>query len=118
MSHSSPTVLLVDDQPALLKLMSRLLAVEGYHVLEASNAMEALAASRTHDQSLDLVVTDVAMPGMDGFALGEILEALRPATPVLYVTGNGSVIESFRQRRVAAHWSFLIKPFTPDAFLA
>ncbi len=66
---------------------------------------------------VDLLITDVAMPQMYGFALSEIIDALRPATPLLYMTGNPATVESLRQQRVRAHWSLLLKPFTPAQLL-
>ena len=114
---SAPTVLVVDDDESIRKLLLRVLTGAGYQVLEASNGAQALIVSREHQDRIDLLVTDVVMPEMDGFVLGEILEALRPATPVLYVTGNGAVTDTLRKTRATAHWSFLLKPFTAKTFL-
>ena len=117
LSHQIPTVLVVDDDESIRRLLLRVLKGAGYQVLEAWNGTQALTVSREHQDRIDLLVTDVVMPEMDGFVLAEILEALRPTTPVLYVTGNGGVIDSLRKTRATVHRSFLLKPFSAQTFL-
>ncbi|MAG69411.1 MAG: response regulator [Vicinamibacterales bacterium] len=117
MSQLPQTILIVDDEPPVLNLLGRILASADYRVLKATDGAEALAISRAHADPIDLVMTDVNMPKTGGFVLGELLETLRPQTPVVYITGDPGVIESWRERQVGQHWSLLLKPFTPEVVL-
>jgi len=81
------TVLVVDDDAGLLGVVSAMLQVGGYSVLAAENAEEALAAASAHKGAIDLLLTDVVMPGMQGPALAEVLGALRPAMRVVFMSG-------------------------------
>jgi CheY-like chemotaxis protein len=79
------TVLVVDDQAAVRDVTARILRRHGYAVQEASDAQQALAiAAAGH---IDLVLTDIVMPRMSGRQLVEQLRLLRPALPVLYMSG-------------------------------
>lgn len=113
----SKTVLVVDNDPAIVNLVTRTLATVGYQVLSATSGSEALAISRRHPDPIDLVVIEVAMPDMSGFVLGELLETFRPSTVTLYITGDPGVIDSLRQRGFTQHPSFLLKPLTRTAIL-
>jgi len=68
-SHGNETVLIVEDQRAVRGLAKAILERHGYHVLEAANGAEAQAAFTRHGGRIDLLLTDVVMPGMDGRAL-------------------------------------------------
>ena len=110
------TVLLVEDEPAVRALVRRMLASAGYAVLEAERGDEALRILREDGQRIDLLVTDVRMPGMSGLALAGELEKTHPRLPVLYISGypqNLDLSPSTRGPRV----SFLAKPFTEEVLL-
>jgi signal transduction histidine kinase/CheY-like chemotaxis protein len=81
------TVLVVEDEDALREVTRRVLAGRGYHVLAAANGVEALELAANHDGDIDLLLTDLVMPGMLGKEIAEKVLALRPATAVLYVSG-------------------------------
>ncbi len=101
------TVLVVEDEAAVRGVTVRLLRGLGYRVLEAASGRDALALAERHDGPLDLLVTDVNMPGMGGPELASRLLALRPETPVLFVSG--------RQDELSlgdADAQFLQKPFS------
>ncbi|RAL20370.1 hypothetical protein DL240_17465 [Lujinxingia litoralis] len=81
------TILLVEDDDQLRQPVRMLLERKGYHVLEASHAEEALELSRTYDGPIDLLLSDVIMPGIDGVALSRHITTTRPETAVLLMSG-------------------------------
>src|SRR5438445_13310254 len=81
-------ILVVDDTPEVRSFLSRVLMLEGYEVLEADDGEEALAASQKIKGDLDLLLTDVKMPGMDGITLAGELTACYPSIHVLFVSGE------------------------------
>lgn len=85
----APTVLLVDDEPELRAVVAYVLAEEGCQVLEADGAEPALALLRS-GAAIDLLFTDIAMPGTDGLALAAAAKRLRPELPVLYTSAYGA----------------------------
>jgi two-component system response regulator GlrR len=108
-------ILAVDDDPALLKLLSMRLDLEGYAVTEASSGEEALAKMAGH--SPHLVITDVSMGGMDGLALFDILKKSHPALPVIILTAHASVSHAVDAMRQGV-FGYLTKPFEAEALLA
>jgi two-component system response regulator GlrR len=110
-----PRILAVDDDPALLKLLSMRLDLEGYAVIEAASGEEALAKMATHRP--DLVITDVQMGGMDGLALFDTLKQAHPALPVIILTAHGSVSHAVDAMRRGV-FGYLGKPFEAEALLA
>ncbi|HEX8850967.1 MAG TPA: ATP-binding protein [Gemmatimonadaceae bacterium] len=107
------TILLVDDDDAVRSVAGRILARVGYTVLSAGSAEEAKALWGSHRGKIDLLVTDLMMPDMNGGELAHQLLELRPGTPVLYTSGftNETVI---RRGLVGTGTPFLAKPFTID----
>lgn len=111
------TILLVDDEPRLLELLSEILTDAGYAVLRCRDGREALTAAETAGRDLDLLVTDVLLPGQSGPALAGELSARAPGLPVLYITGvsddllSRHGIDSERDR-------VLRKPFSSEELLA
>jgi two-component system, cell cycle sensor histidine kinase and response regulator CckA len=104
-------ILVVEDERVVRALMVRSLNGLGYSCVEAGKAEEALLVLRQEKQ-IDLVITDVVMPGTSGGDLGLILTDLYPALPVLYVSGfaDNDVI---RRGLLDASRPFLQKPFAP-----
>ena len=109
------TVLVVEDDAAVSRVTRRLLAGAGYEVLEAGDGETALAVCREHAGDVDLLVTDVIMPGMSGKALAGRLRQLRPGLPVVYVSGHAP--EVVGRRGVDASSVVLSKPFNGDGLL-
>lgn len=109
------TLLLVEDEAVVRSLIRRVLESYGYNVLEAGNASEALAQSAHFPGSIDLLVTDVILPGgMSGRELVERLAHARPRTKVIYTSGyadDAIVGRGLLDRGV----HFVKKPFTPVA---
>ena len=81
------TVLLVEDEPALRKLTRKMLVELGLTVLEAENAAHAIDIAKQTETPIDLLLTDVVMPGMNGCALAELFSLQRPEMRVLYMSG-------------------------------
>ena len=107
-------ILVVEDEAPLRKLVSTVLEAAGHRVLEAANGDEALALAS--EQSIDLVLTDVLMPGMTGPMVVAKLRKDRPDLFVLYMSGyDQKLIDA---KALAKRASFLPKPFTPRALLA
>jgi two-component system cell cycle sensor histidine kinase/response regulator CckA len=107
------TILLVEDSDRLRELIGRSLAGYGYTVLQAGRPDEALRMCEAHPSQIDLLLTDVVMPGMSGRELAECVLTLRPGIHVLYMSGytdDAVVHHGVRQPGMA----FLQKPFTPD----
>jgi two-component system, cell cycle sensor histidine kinase and response regulator CckA len=109
----SETILLVEDDGALRNLARRVLSNAGYAVLEARTAHAAIELGTTHPGRIDLVLTDVVMPQINGRAVGERLTALRPGICVLFMSGYTDDVVMKRGIR-SAHTNFLQKPFTPE----
>ena len=101
-------VLIVDDETAVCSLAERVLAAAGFEVSSADSAVGALALLDVTE--IDIVVTDVVMPGMDGFTLGAQLAVLRPHTRVVYMSGRLPANES-------TPGNVLEKPFTAAALV-
>jgi len=87
-SQIRAVILLADDDEPVRGLCRTALERDGYAVLEAGNAMDALAIVGAQGSELSLVITDIVMPGgMDGAALGEAIRRVQPRLPILYMTG-------------------------------
>ncbi len=114
-SNGSNSVLLVDDEPLLRNLVQVVLTEAGYRVIVASCGKEALALASAPDVEIDLLVTDVVMPGMSGPQLaGELLRP-RPETPVLYMSGY--VGNALTDQGLDEGATLLHKPFKPEQLL-
>ena len=85
--NDSETLLVVDDEPAILTLMWRLLRADGYTANWASGASQAMEGVQAIPTPIDLLVTDVVMPGMSGFELATRIQTQYPETKVLFLTG-------------------------------
>ena len=114
--HGSETILLVDDTDPVRRLARDVLAGAGYRVLEAGGAEEALQMAGRPGPRIDLLVTDVVMPGRNGLELAERIRSARTNVRVLYISGytDAAII---RGGLLAEHAAFLQKPFTPDDLL-
>ena len=112
--RGSETVLVVEDEEAVRKLIEQALRKYGYRVIEATNGAEALRVCENHDPPIRLMVTDVVMPGMSGRELAARVREQLPDLRVLYMSGytDDTVI---RHGLLDASMFFLQKPFTPSA---
>jgi CheY-like chemotaxis protein len=107
-------VLLVEDEPEVRRLVEKLLRLKGYRVLSAASPAEAIAISKRHEAPIELLLTDVIMPGMNGRELSRVLAASRPRMRVLYMSGYTDAAMS-QQGILPQGTAFLSKPFTPEA---
>lgn len=106
-----PTVVLVvDDDASVLFASRRILSKFGYTVLEAPGGEEALQVVREHASRIDVVLTDMRMPGMDGPTLASRLVAMLPAVRIVYMSGYTDGLQ--QQELTAPGRAFLPKPFT------
>ena len=106
------TILVVEDEAAVRKLVSSILSSCGYTILEAANGQDALRVAEGHAGSIELLVSDVVMPQLGGRQLAEQLTAVKPGLKVLLMSGyaDAAVV---RQGAVKMEHAFLQKPFTP-----
>ncbi|MFW6206238.1 MAG: PAS domain S-box protein, partial [Gemmatimonadota bacterium] len=110
------TILLVEDEDSVRTLMRRVLERNGYHILEASDPEIAIRLARDHTGPLDLLFTDVVMPGMSGGELAQRLRAERSGLATLFTSGY-TEDEVVRRGVSAGDAWFLEKPFTPTELL-
>ena len=105
------TILLVEDEEGLRQLNARGLSSRGYTVLEAANGVEAIDVLERHQGNVDLVVSDVVMPEMDGPTLLRELRSRNPALKIIFVSGYAE--DAFQKHLPAdGQFAFLAKPFT------
>ncbi|HWN56101.1 MAG TPA: response regulator, partial [Methylomirabilota bacterium] len=109
-------VLLVEDEDDVRGVARESLAMYGYTVLEARDGEEALRIAGAESDRIDLMVTDVVMPGMNGRELARRLLAIRPGTRVLYVSGYTD--DALSQHGILdQELAFLAKPFSPETLV-
>jgi two-component system cell cycle sensor histidine kinase/response regulator CckA len=114
LARGTETILLVEDEAALMRLTRRILVRLGYTVLAAESPTEALRLAREHAGPIDLLLTDVIMPEMSGWDLAQVLLALRPDVGVLFMSGYTA--DALAPRGVpAGDFPLLQKPFGADA---
>jgi CheY-like chemotaxis protein len=105
------TLLLVEDEPSILRLSGRLLQSWGYNVLSAAAPKEALLLAERHQGQIDLLLTDVILPEMNGRQLFEALQKLRPTLKCVYMSGYTADVIG-QHGVLDSGLRFLQKPFT------
>jgi two-component system cell cycle sensor histidine kinase/response regulator CckA len=112
-SEERKTILVVDDEPEIRKLVSAMITQFGYNALTADSGDHALTMYRKLNASIEMLITDVVAPGMSGPMLADKLSALQPDLKVLYISGydNTHVVQSYVVERGHA---LLAKPFTME----
>ncbi len=111
----SRTILVVDDEPMVRSVIARLLKQWDFTVIEADNGKSALQVARKHRDSLSMVVTDLAMPYMDGYEFAKAFRSICPNVPILFMTGKCPDALVYRISNAGEH--ILFKPFDPDGLL-
>lgn len=112
-ANGTETILVVEDEEPLRRMLRRVLEQRGYTVFTAESGRDALKLTLDHDGEIDLVVTDVVMPTMSGPQFAEHLRIARPHVPVIYVSGYTDD-EISRRGLVRSNTVILAKPFSPD----
>lgn len=108
-----PRLLVVDDDPLVLKMLERILVNAGFQVLTAKNGLAAIRIVQSVQGDIDLLVSDVEMPEMGGTALAAAMRVSYPEVPILFISGNNHVLALPGQEP----YLFLLKPFTHGALL-
>jgi DNA-binding NtrC family response regulator len=122
-SHATPSrvgarlsVLVVDDEAAVRRFAARVLERDGFGVLEASDGAEALDLLQKGEAPIDLVVSDIVMPRLNGVELMQALSVTHPRLPVILMSGYATAALS--ELGIAAPCSILTKPFSAERLLA
>ncbi|GFO63632.1 response regulator [Geomonas paludis] len=105
------TILLVDDEPQIRSMMFALLVNRGYKVIQAADGLDALEKFKVNPQEIDLVVTDIIMPRLDGLSSIKIMRTITPSIKVLLMSGYAA------EQPPPDGVSFIMKPFFPADFL-
>jgi FixJ family two-component response regulator len=111
-SARKPLIAIVDDGPRLIESLKELLESEGYAACSFSSARALLAAGLS---DLDLLITDIGMPGIGGFELRDIASKTYPKLPVFLITGRHEIADQDRAQGISG---FFRKPFDAPALLA
>jgi two-component system cell cycle sensor histidine kinase/response regulator CckA len=109
-------VLVVDDETAVRRFACRVLEHAGYGLFEATDGVEALELIQGQAVALELVVSDIVMPRMNGVELMEALAVLRPALPVILMSGYAT--GALSEMGISTPCSILAKPFSGESLLA
>ena len=112
MSQRSPIVAIVDDDPRLLESLEDLLESAGYVARSFSSAASLLISGLS---GLDVLITDIGMPGMDGLELRDLVKKACPAMPVFLITGRQEIAVQDRAQGISG---FFRKPFDAKLLLA
>jgi DNA-binding NtrC family response regulator len=104
------TILVVDDEPHIRSLVKSVLARDGHDVLEAADGAEAIAVWERSREAIDLLLTDVVMPRMDGLELAQQLSSRAPRVRVLYMSGRCE-IDVVQEQIKRRGFGFIRKPF-------
>jgi two-component system cell cycle sensor histidine kinase/response regulator CckA len=107
-SEGDATILVADDEPALRLAIVEILRGSGYKVLEADSSMQALEIARQHQAHLDILLTDIVMPGLRGPELARRVAKVHPEVQIVYMSGYA---EGLPEAQLPANATFLQKPF-------
>jgi PAS domain S-box-containing protein len=109
-------ILLVDDEPAILKVTSKILGKHGYESIMAENGVEALEAYAKNAPAVKVVITDLSMPGMDGLTLAATLLNSYPEVNIIITSGLGDTLDPAKLTALGVK-DILKKPFTTESIL-
>ncbi len=109
--HGSESILIVDDNPTPQKVAGETLKSQGYTIYNASSGEEALELFENKDFNVDLVISDIVMPGIDGNDLADRLSKLRPGIKIVLMSGYSNMAGETDKK---TGYDFIQKPFTPN----
>ena len=110
------TILVVDDESRMRKLIKDFLKVKGYHILEAGDGEEALKVFEENKNEINLILLDVMMPKMDGFTLCQKVRE-KEETPILFITAKVQEVDQLKGYELGCD-DYIIKPFSLPVLLA
>jgi DNA-binding response OmpR family regulator len=115
--HGRLTVLIIDDQPEVRRIIRATLTRNGFEILEADSGAEGLHIARSHPGEIQLAIIDLVMPGLGGMDTGTQLRTERPNVRILYASGyaDSVAVESLAR---GAPEAILTKPFTQPQLIA
>jgi DNA-binding response OmpR family regulator len=116
MSEDRPTVLVVDDEEDLRDIMRRMLERRGFETLVAGDSEQAIETCRDHPGEIDVLITDLGLPGASGGELSRTAAALRPQMGVVYISGLPKDI-AVTKGLIAEDALLVKKPFTSDLLI-
>lgn len=114
------TILIVDDDPSVLRYIATVVRKEGHEVLQADGGDEALAICKSHADWIDLMISDVAMPRMNGRALAECMNQRYPGVPIIFVSAypaSRELVKGLTARGFENGYTYLQKPCKPEELL-
>ena len=111
-----PTILVVDDEPMALKLVQSILEKRGFEILASTSPKQAVKVFEEHGARIELLISDVVMPEMDGTKLASHLVGLNPDLPVLFMSGFLTESE-IADASAIAQYAFIRKPFRPSTLV-
>jgi len=115
-SAGRPTILVVDDEEDLRDIMRRMLDRRGFHTLVAGDSEQAIAVCRDHQGDIDVLVTDLGLPGASGGELSRAATAVRPGMGVIYISGLPKDI-AVTKGLIGDEALLVKKPFTSDLLI-
>jgi DNA-binding NtrC family response regulator len=111
------TILIVDDEPGIVLVMSKVLEYRKFKVFTATSGSEALQIFENHGKEIDLAIIDLWMPDMGGVELAEALRLSRPDLNILLMSGSGMSIVEGMLASPGKQYPFLPKPFLADGLI-
>ena len=114
MPCGSETILLVEDDDLVRIMIKKIIETQGYNILQASNPAEAIDISKIYNGTIDLLITDIVLPQMNGFELAKELTAIHIDIKVLYMSGYSDKMIVQNGVLNSEEITFLQKPFTPE----
>jgi DNA-binding response OmpR family regulator len=112
-ARTGPVVLLVEDDEDLREMTTQMLEMRGFDVLAASDPVSAMMTCRVHSGRIDVLLTDLGLPGVSGGELSRSAAAVRPEMKIVYISGIPEDI-AVKKGMIRAGSPFLSKPFTAD----
>jgi DNA-binding response OmpR family regulator len=112
-TRTGPVVLLVEDDEDLREMTTQMLEMRGFTALTAQDAVSAITQCRVFDGTIDVLLTDLGLPGVSGGELARSAAAIRPTMEIVYISGIPQDI-AIKKGLIKAGSPFIAKPFTTD----